>query len=236
MFLKLVLVFSLSFVTIMTSCNIKEVNKNSYNTSESSYTHNSIKIAYPQISGLGDENKQKQINELIKDEAIKGISLYDDEVKATVEMNYEIKYKSANLLSIIYTGILYVDKAAYPINMFYTTNIDITNGNRIMLKDFINIDDDFIEKVKNAEFITQSPEIESEKEYIIKTIGDFNLTKELKNADGSIENTLSAYSYFAEDSLGISFGVIHALGDHVEFEIDYDDLKDNINPNIEFLN
>jgi hypothetical protein len=42
------------------------------------------------------------------------------------------------------------------------------------------------------------------------------------------ENSSNSFSYFTNDSLGISIGVIHVLGDHAEFEIKYEDIKDNM--------
>jgi len=37
-----------------------------------------------------------------------------------------------------------------------------------------------------------------------------------------------SFSYFTEESPGISFGLIHALGDSITYEIKYTDILDNI--------
>lgn len=42
------------------------------------------------------------------------------------------------------------------------------------------------------------------------------------------EKQSDVFSYLTADSLGISIGVSHALGDHAEFEIRYEEIKDNI--------
>ena len=42
------------------------------------------------------------------------------------------------------------------------------------------------------------------------------------------EKQSDVFSYFTSDSLGISVSVSHAIGDHAEFEIKYQDLKGNI--------
>ncbi|WP_044505067.1 hypothetical protein, partial [Megasphaera massiliensis] len=41
-------------------------------------------------------------------------------------------------------------------------------------------------------------------------------------------NELGVFTYFTKDSLGISFNVLHALGDHAEFEIAYSEFKDHL--------
>ena len=46
-------------------------NNEGYDITQSSYTDKGMKIAYPQITGLSDVNKQKKINDLIKKEALK---------------------------------------------------------------------------------------------------------------------------------------------------------------------
>lgn len=51
-----------------------------------------------------------------------------------------------------------------------------------------------------------------------------------------VDNTSFLFSYFTNDSLGISIGVIHALGDHAEFEIKYEELKEVIKNENEIWN
>ena len=49
---------------------------------------------------------------------------------------------------MIYSGYAYNKNAAYPRDIFTTINIDLQTGNRIRLKDIVNIDEGFVRKLK----------------------------------------------------------------------------------------
>jgi hypothetical protein len=204
-------------------------NSEVYEITQSSYTDKGMKIAYPQIVGLSDTNRQKEINDLIKKEALKILDYYNIGEEVSLDINYDIKWKGTNLLSIKYFGVSNIKGAAYPENMFYTTNVDMNNVNIVKLTDIININEDFVEKVKEGKYVAWDSELSSAINLIKEDIDSYNLVNEFQNADSMCEeNTSFSFSYFTKDSLGISIGVAHALGDHAEFEIKYQDLKENI--------
>ncbi len=73
--------------------------------------------------------------------------------------------------------------------------------------------------------------------YYIKDVSNSFLTEEgLKRFIGADEDPDShnmevysgIFSYFTEDALGISININHALGDHLEFELEYQDIANNI--------
>lgn len=195
------------------------------------YSHKKVSIKYPQISGLADSNKQDKINELLKSEALVVVdSLYGGTEDVSMEINYKVMFKSNNLLSIQYQGYTYSNGAAYPVDRLYTINIDLNKGSEIMLKDYINIDENFVEKFRG--FKVDNPdesqlEVEAFK-YIIERHSAADLLRYFDGSDSSYEAFPIIFSYFTEDALGISIEVPHAVGDHTQIELKYQNIKDNI--------
>jgi hypothetical protein len=116
-------------------------------------------IKYPQISGLSDNEKQKKINSTLKDEALKVLKYYENPF-GSVELNihYEIVLKNTNILSIQYWGLGSISNAAHPNSLFFTTNINIKKGDKLRLKDIVNMDKNFANKFLNGEFKALFPE------------------------------------------------------------------------------
>lgn len=186
-------------------------------------------IKYPQISGLSDQDKQKRINGILKDEALKVLKYYENPFGSVeLNINYKVSLKDANVLSIQYSGVGSVDTAAHPNSLFYTTNIDINTGNRIRLKDVVNIDKKLADKFLSGGFKALWPEQSEALEHHTSE----EMQESFKKADSldsiGTEEQSDVFSYFTTDSLGISISVGHAMGDHAEFEIKYQDLNDNI--------
>ncbi|QIZ05706.1 DUF4163 domain-containing protein [Priestia megaterium] len=210
------------------SPNNPSPSSNPYEIKKATYTENNIKINYPQLTKSSDHPKEKTINQLIKNEAIKVLNYYRPEVQdLTLEINYEIKSKSPSLLSIQYTGVGYMNGAAHPNNHYYTTNIDIETGTILQLKDMINIDENFVGNIKQ-----NAKSMKPEHHGILNSIQPSDLLNMLTNADSldniGTENQSDTFSYFTSDSLGISIPVSHAEGDHAEFEITYQAIAQNI--------
>jgi len=199
-----------------------------YEIIKQAYIDGEITVSYPQITKLSDSKGQEKINEIIKTEALKIANGWTDQDKVTIDINYEIKWQGAGLLSIEYSGYLNPHGAAHPTNVFYTTSINMREGKRLQLKDLVNIDDNFVERMKKGKIIAVSPEI------TFDSLGYSNddLIKAFKTADvrGNPEDTYGTFCYFTNDSLGISLEVCHALGDHVELEVKYQDIADSVKP------
>ena len=205
--------------------DLKVSPKNSYKIVDETYDNNKgTKINYPQITDLSDAEKQKGLNEIIKNEALKGNNYYKDvDGDVTIDINYKIVCQEPELISIIYSGVGNVSGAAHPSNLFYTTNLDITNRKSLRLNDIVNINDDFVNMLINGSFkaVNSKYEAEYKSEINMLTLEDWK--KRLLAADPS-DKMGSEFSYMTKDSLGISIGVMHALGDHTEFEIKYKDI------------
>lgn len=196
-----------------------------YDITKDSYIDGGIKINYPKINIFGDIDKQNKINDLIKNEALKALEwCKDDTSEVTFELDYEIKYKGDNILSIEYLGYENVKGAAHPANIIYTTNINMKEGSLIKLDEILNIDESLINEYKNGKYKTFTPELNLETAGVLEQIKNRfvteNLIEEFKDGTSKF--------YFTEKSLGISASIAHVVGDHVEFEISYENLTNHI--------
>lgn len=191
----------------------------SYSLSEKQYLSGNIKINYPQITGLPDSKLQTKINALLKAAALEACDYYaETEQSFHLEMDYQPKLVGAELLSIQYSGIGYVEGAAYPNNHFTTINLDLKRGSRLTLPELVKVDSSLVKVLQNGKLKPLKPEHDG----ILKNFTREELLDHLKRSDSrSGSEPASTFSYLTESSLGLSLTVPHALGDHAEFEIEY---------------
>lgn len=199
-----------------------------------------VKIEYPQIVNLGDRELQERINALILSEAVPvnffhRLSNDKDGRHFSMHLRCEITWQSDRLLSIRFAGSSYGQGAPYPPREFYTLNIDMVKGKKLLLRDLIVINENFAEKFRAEGIKTVSPHPGrfTGKQVFADftpfktgedTIRLFNDADEL-SPEGYRPGT---YCYFTPDSFGISTSVAHAIGDHADFEIKYEDIAENI--------
>lgn len=109
----------------------------SVKTDMKSHTLKNTTIEYPEISGMKDSEKQKQVNEVLKRNALAIMDVYplkDDSqslsVKATVE--------SANLkrITVTYKGELKASGAAKNTRIFYANTVDLGTAENLRLSDY----------------------------------------------------------------------------------------------------
>ncbi|WP_088189263.1 DUF4163 domain-containing protein [Desulfosporosinus sp. FKA] len=224
-------------------------NNLAFNLVASTYTNKNIKINYPQITGFSDSNKQNQINNLIKNDILndyqKDIAnlvkyYYKDNAQAedalTEDVNYYIKLNSTKLLSVLYVKNGSIPGSAHPNTSVHSVNIAIESGTILKFKDLININNNFVEKIKNVKsglWIPKPlPGIETTDEINKELRGALasNLSM-LQNKDLIDQFNADDYSYyFTKDYFGMTSDIPHALGDYAEVEIKYGDIKDNMKP------
>ena len=209
-----------------------------YKIIDERYIDKEIIIVYPQITNLGDDNKQKSINDVLKTEALTVLGFYENSNDVLLEINYNITWQSKNIFSVQYSGIANAKDATYPLRLFYTSNINITSGSKLCLKDFVKIDENFVNSFRN--YKVKNPEINQASarafDYIINTYSVEDLIRYFESADSSYENSAFTFSYFTKHFFGISIEVPHAVGDHMEIELRYEDIKDNIKTETEIWN
>lgn len=195
----------------------------SYTLTEEVYTENGVTISYPQLTNASDAAKQDEVNDLLFNEAYKVLNFYEGTEGLDLEVDYAVSYESPSFLSVQYAGSGYVEGAAHPNNLFYTTNIDLEHMERIRLKDVINADESFIELFKSDAFKPVNPD---HKEFEKELKENVSVT-DLQNADSldgiGTDQHSETFTYFTEDGIGINFGTSHAVGGHAAFEISYVD-------------
>ena len=203
-----------------------------YDVVDEKYDDNGIHIIYPQIINLSDNDKQKKINEMIKSEALVLVDHCKDE-GATLEANYKITFESKNILSLQFEAHENHKRAAHPLNKLYTLNINMNNCTKLKLKDFINVDENLVDKFRQCK-VSKPDETEvGDKAFNIllnsKITGTTKYLLECFNgADSSYETSPFTFSYFTKDALIISTEVSHSFCDHIQIELKYEDIKDNI--------
>lgn len=100
------------------------------------------------------------------------------------------------------------------------------------LNDLVSVNSEYIEKFLKSKNPNPGTEEKTKValEYIKESYSMRDLQKYFSKADLLFDNENSVYifSCYTKDSLGISIGVPHAIGDHAEFEIKYKDIVQNI--------
>lgn len=207
------------------------------------YVNEGISAAYPKIIAADESGSIDRINELILEDFNRILQIYSftpfepapGTVQATVlDISYQIKLNNTEIISILYLAAFNSPYAAHPTRLVYTSNIDRKNSKRLTLGDIVRLDTDFVVNFKGWRLVNE----EKYPEYIKQGIKDFlsgmeteTLLEGMKSADIiGAENRLGIYSYLTEDSLGISLGLPNFLGDHAEFEMDYQSLAPYLEP------
>ncbi|MEW4426849.1 hypothetical protein AB1I68_05245 [Paenibacillus pabuli] len=207
-----------------------------YTIENINYSKNNINIVYPQIVDITNAEK---INALIQNEATRIVNSYSLE-KDNLDINYRIMFKNHELISIQYFGSAFAEGAPYPSNVFYTSNIDLKKGSRVKLIDLIVVNDAFVEKFKEGSYKSYDEDLNLLDNGVITEILSGFSSKDLinyfKQSDGVGEvNDSGTYSYITQDAIGVSISVPHALGDHLEMEVSFPYLINNIKKENQFL-
>ena len=212
----------------------KDTNAN-YKIVEFVYTENNetlnqlINIKYPQIVGVGDSDIERSINNQLKAAALSVLN----EFTTLEDMNINVTYSldnSSRVLSVHFIRKSFHSAQAYPLVRIIALSFEIDSGKRIMLKDVINIDENFGEiffcKFKLQENYESLDDKDVINRYVSKIISieKFNLCGEDLNSD--------CQSYVTDGALFISIAVPHSLGSYALYEAEFSDIKDILRLNI----
>ncbi|MDR3491676.1 MAG: peptidoglycan-binding protein [Gammaproteobacteria bacterium] len=187
-------------------------------TSSISKTFKNVKLNYPQINNLRDSSKKQKINELIKISVLEVLNGYKDSLSSlSLAMDYEIKYKGEDLLSIEYLGLANMNGAAHPVNVIKTTNIDLKKEKQLSISDVVTLNDSFVEKIRAGKYKAYSSNLDIKAAGALKDVLNSYSSQDLLKSF----KQQTAEFYFTKDSLGVSIEVAHVVGDHLEMEIEY---------------
>lgn len=208
------ILYMVLFFSIFCLIACQNDNYSYYNFKNKTYVNDineNIKFDIPQIDNEGFSFINDLINNTIVDYILDEYGY--DLSNLTLDLSYEISCNSKDLISIKFFGIGNIATAAHPNHLFKTVNIDVTNKKIVKLNEIYNIDDEFINIYIN-EFKNNFPEIGNQ---IMKNYSKKNLLEYFNNSD---EKYSSIMTYYTKDKIGISLSVPHALGDHIEIEVD----------------
>lgn len=210
------------------------------------YQKDGIEARYPELVSDGSEEQLRVWNEMIVSDFNKILQIYSfrpfpeptpppaASVPTILKLDYEMKLNSSRYLSIFYVAAFNSPYSAHPSGLVYTTNIDKEEDRRLKLSDIIKLNQDFVKNFRTWDFVAREKgdtEFNRAVGDYITNISDEDLLMGFEASDiiGS-GNLYDIFVYLTPKQLGISMGVPNYLGDHIEFERDYSQLKDFLTP------
>ena len=183
-----------------------------YTIEDDQYNVENVIIKYPRLK-YSDENKTNIISALVESGGMLGTKYYDSQDKLNMNIKYKIKRKNKKIISIVFEGTGYVEGAAYANNHLYSVNVDLKNKSLLKLSDFVDVNEELAEKIKNGT-------VSDEQKEAFNTLTSQDILNKLSVYD-EVDNFKpdQSYSYLTEDSLGIILPVEHALGDYIQVEV-----------------
>ncbi len=189
---------------------------------------NQIFFNYPQF--INTDTNTDKMNMMIEDFVKSELYLFiDEDFKGTmsnshetinwsndyenygIDVDYEIMRNDSDYFCAVFKGSTYYKMAPHPNSYFSALIIDVDNLSLVKLSDLYNVNDDFI-AVAQRNYEKQINEIELD-----------TLFKEAL-LEINLEKPEYWECFMTDTALGISVWLNHAMGDHYEFLIDYDEL------------
>lgn len=177
-----------------------------------------VSIEYPILSNLRDSKTTDAVNALIKEKATQLLTDYEiDSAADTVSVKCSIISLDRSKAVLTYEGSLMKNGASYPVNVFYTTTVDLNKGELLGLSDYADaytmagyiLSDDCI--------ITKPSDSKEAMEYL-KSQDIETLWAILRACDFTAQNLEGfpqSFSYENQGSIYMAVPVTHALGDYV---------------------
>ena len=255
-YLLIIILFGIA----VTSCSSRETvmrgsitNDRSNDTEqiyEEKYHKDGIEAIYPKFKVENEDNNILEWNRILEEDIQKILQIYTfnpfpeltpqpaENIPTILYVDYDIKLNNDQFFSVLYKASFRSPYSAHPTELVYTTNIDKKNNKRIRLSDISQLNTNFVKNFRSWNFRSFEEGNEELNRAIIDFIdsmSDLDLMMGFQEADqiGS-DNLWGIYSYLTAERLGISIGVPHYIGDHVEFENDYSNLMNYLNTNYEW--
>lgn len=191
------------------------------NIETSVFEEGAVSVEYPQLTGMADEEVQKQINENIK-RAVTGSIVTEN--LSFHEMRYETATKGSGMVSFIFRGTEYYENSAHPNNIVKTLNIELSTGKSIRLKDYSDIADvvSCLELADGYSVKNDGVDMADFSAFLNNgSVTDYAMT--LLDFDIDFENMdliPAGYSAVRDNHLVLFIEAEHAMGDYVEVIFD----------------
>jgi hypothetical protein len=213
----------------------EEFQETLYDIVSGTFTQDEITIRYPQIQRLGDDAREKAINDLIVNDLIASQVPgpdFNHGYPFILELNleYEVTLRTPELLSLLFTGdsVFYagvpdVRSSFRNAENVYGITIDLTRVEKLRLEDFTVIDEELVRKIRESPNVTnglvKAGVMDKEKLRMISEdeLKDSEFTiKALSDGGGSV------YTFcVTPNSLIVSIGIVTARGHYALIEIPY---------------
>lgn len=189
----------------------------SYTVETAVYEEGIVKVTYPQLTGMQNEEIQSKLNEGIKQAVLQGST---QEGLSAYELKYETASMGAGVVSFVLRGYVNYEGSAYPVNEIKTLNLNLLTGENLRLKDYADV-----AAVVSSLETAQGYEMASEK------IGKEDFSAFLNNGyvtdyamtmldyDVDFKNLSlipTGYSCIRDNHLVLFVEAEHAMGDYVE--------------------
>lgn len=194
-----------------------EGNPVSYQIENGVYEDESVKVTYPQFTGMENEDLQQRINENICQTALSGS---DEEGVSAYELTYETAAAGKGVVSFIFRGYRNYEESAYPLNIVKTLNINMNNGETVRLKDYADIGAivSCLENTNGYQIVNEGVESQDFAAFLNNgymtdygiLLLDFDI--DFSNAD----MIYAGYSAIRENHLILFIEAEHSMGDYVE--------------------
>lgn len=188
----------------------------SYEIEEKELAKNNIRISYPQITGLSNEEIQEKWNGIISGHARQAFE--EAEEGSALTVSYTVKTMNDQLLSILIEGYYNPKDAAYPTCFRYTYNIDPLSGESVRLAYRRDIDELAKDLLSGKGYQVEGELGEELKERLTILYGDEEqLADALRDFDyGDNRETPAGFSYQEDGKTHLCIEVPHALGDYAD--------------------
>lgn len=191
-----------------------------YRVSELLIENDGMKISCPQIEGLGDETIQGKWNRIFLGTEEQVVDAWDG--SGEIEVTYEVKTMTADMLSILMNGYFYGEGEERPYNFKYTYNIDLNTGESIRLKDHVDVEKIaenmfagtgyYVDEALAPLFVERLDAIYESPDALARSLEGYDYAESGTSPYG--------YSYIQDGKVWICMEVPNELGDYIEVELD----------------
>jgi hypothetical protein len=185
------------------------------------YNDGDIQISYPSLSRHKDTDIENIVNDILLNEVLSYVQPVDEISEGQYyNLTYEIMFYNEKILSVVYKGSYYTDDSVYPIDVMFSTNVDLENAKKLKFED-LDIDN----KKLYEEFISilkqdyDDEMVQYAYEYILQNYDEDSIMNGFNEADETYGLGRYIFTYITNDNLIVSWEVPHVIGDHVEIEI-----------------
>lgn len=183
------------------------------------YTDGSLSVQYPVVSNMEDTEKQAQVNDLLKSNALSVIQANELTAEDSLTVKCQVVSVDRKRLTALYTGSMTANGAAHPISLFYTNTVNLPQVQNIGLSDYTDaytmagyaLSDD-------VEFSGVSADMAAQiREYLASSMDLDILTAVLDSADFPLAKEAAwpeSFSYEKQGAITFSLPLPHAMGDY----------------------